>query len=126
MIRTIPFVLAATMLVGACVSNTAESTAANEAALERWKQPGVKAALPRTRRALVLCAVNESLRQIVEDGTKKPDRAKVQAACQRYEIAYRASVMAQVRSEWQRQEVLINTANAATRNLYGTVERSFR
>jgi len=110
------------LLLTACQSGG--NTGLNAQALTTYSNPQAKRALPKNRQLLMACVAHEAAKQRL-DGASKVDAAQVAKVCERYELAYRASVMAHVRPEWRRAEVLQNTANTATRDLYQTILRRF-
>lgn len=110
--------IAATGLV-ACTS-TGGNTSLNSQAITAYSAPQAKQSLPKNREVLMACVAHEAAKQRL-GGANTVDASTVAKVCEPYELAYRTSVMAHVRPEWQRPEVLQNTANTATGNLYQTI-----
>jgi hypothetical protein len=122
-------VFATIMLVGMTVISGCVSAGGNpelnDVAIQLRKQPTAKAMLVKRDKDLQSCIVVAALYLI--DHGKDINIKFISRVCERYETSYRASVMANVREEWQSDStVLINTANTATENLYNIALKGIR
>lgn len=122
--KTVALTAALISAVFLTACQTTGNSSLNPQALAAYSNPQAKQSLAKNREVLMACVAHEAAKQRLE-GASKVDAAAVTKICERYELAYRTSVMAHVRPEWQRAEVLQNTANTATRNLYQTILGKF-
>lgn len=111
--------------ISGCVSGEGNPSL-NEGAMKIKKNsPTAQAMLVKRDKDLQSCVIVAALYLI--DHGKKINNDFISRICEKYEISYRASVMASVRPEWQGiDSVLINTANTATKNLYETALKGIR
>ncbi|MGI6247754.1 MAG: hypothetical protein ACOYJQ_18635 [Pseudochelatococcus sp.] len=115
---------AAVMILAACTS-TGGNTSLNSQAITAYAAPQVKSSLGMNRKRLAACIAQQAAKQRMSNAARL-DTDAIASACQSYELAYRTSVMAHVRPEWRRPEVLNNTANTSTRNLYTAILELFQ
>lgn len=110
--------------LAACTS-TGGNSSLNSQAITAYAAPQAKSSLGTNRKRLAACIAQQAATQRVKNAARL-DTSAIASACQTYELAYRTSVMAHVRPEWRRAEVLNNTANSATRNLYAAILELFQ
>lgn len=116
--------LMGTGLLTGCVATTG-NTALNNRAIAAYTASEARAALPANRTRLAACIAHEAALQR-RGNVSRLDTGAITANCESYELAYRTSVMAHVRPEWRRPEVLNNTANTTTANLYAEILELFQ
>lgn len=121
------FLVACLMGIGlltGCVATTG-NTALNNRAIAAYTASEARTALPANRTRLAACIAHEAALQR-RGNVSRLDTGAITANCESYELAYRTSVMAHVRPEWRRPEVLNNTANTTTANLYAEILELFQ
>ncbi|WP_338608565.1 hypothetical protein V6617_01305 [Pelagibacterium nitratireducens] len=108
----------------AACSSTGGNASLNVQAISNYTTTSASSSLDANRSRLGACIAQQAAKQGLEG--KSLDSRTIAESCELYEVAYRTSVMAHVRPEWRRPEVLNNTANTATRNLYRTILELFQ
>ncbi len=122
-IFTVVAIISMTLISG-CVSNSGNH-ALNSRAFELRNAFKGSDSLKQADLKLQACIVGSFLFHL-ELGIEQPKISTIEYACEKQEIEYRAAVMAQVRPAWQSEKnVLINTANTATSNVYKTALERF-
>jgi hypothetical protein len=112
--------LAGITVISGCVSSDGNTDLNSQAIQIR---NSAKSNLAFNDKQLQACIVYSYLLQL-ENRIDPPSVETIKYACEPQEVKYRASVMANVRPSWQnRTDVLSNTANTATENVYSTVLR---
>lgn len=111
-------------LLTGCTATTG-NTSLNNRAIAVYTSSEARSGLATNRTRLAACIAHEAALQRRRN-VSRLDTGAITSSCESFELAYRTSVMAHVRPEWRRPEVLNNTANTTTANLYAEILELFQ